>query len=461
MSSNNRKNIAVILASGSGLRFKSKVPKQFVRLAGKPVIQYTIEAFDRHDLINEIIIVTLPNYLDYVSELVTISETRKVAKIIGGGAERYESTWAALQAIPYAECNLIIHDAVRPFVSGRIITESIKALDSFNAVDVVVGATDTIVEVKDNFIESVPDRRYLKRGQTPQSFKKSTLMAAYHQFMLDEARAASDDCGIVLKYLPDEKIYTVEGEEENFKITHQQDVYLADSLLKDGLVSRLGVQPELIKQRLSGKVLVIFGGSAGIGAEIAQNCREFGATVCVLSRSVGGVDVRQFGSVLDALARVEKRWGAIDYVINTAGTLKVKPFVNMTEVEISEIFETNYLGVINVSRAAYKHLKKSKGMLINFASSSYSRGRRDYSIYSSTKAAVVNFSQALAEEWGVFGIKVNVINPERTATGMRFANFGYEPPESLLSPALVAEFTLATLSFDHTGQVFSIKNDLA
>ena len=99
-------------------------------------------------------------------------------------------------------------------------------------------------------------------------------------------------------------------------------------------------------------------------------------------------------------------------------------------------------------------------MLINFTSSSYTRGRANYSIYSSTKAAVVNLTQALADEWMPFDIKVNVINPERTATPMRTANFGNEDPATLLSSKEVAEFTLSAMSFDHTGQVYSIKKDV-
>ena len=120
----------------------------------------------------------------------------------------------------------------------------------------------------------------------------------------------------------------------------------------------------------------------------------------------------------------------------------------------------NYVGVINIARASFEFLKNTRGMLVNFTSSSHTRGRSNYSIYSSAKAAVVNFSQAIAEEWFMHGIKVNVINPERTATPMRVANFGNEPANTLLTSMEVAEFTLSAMSFDHTGQVFSIKKDI-
>lgn len=454
------KNIAVILASGSGSRFDSKIPKQFVKLAGKPVIQYTIESFESSALIDEIIIVTKPDYIDFVYELVNAQLFKKVVKVISGGKERYDSTLSALHAIEYEECNLIIHDAVRPFISEKIITDCVNALGSNNAVDVVVDAVDTIVKVKGNVIEDIPDRRFLKRGQTPQAFKKSILTKAYGLFMQDGKRVASDDCGIILKYLPEEQIVTVAGEEANFKITHQQDIYLADNLIKDGLIGRLEHDSEKIKEALLNKVVVIIGASSGIGKDLTCMLNKLGAVVYPCSRSLNGVDVAQISSLHVVLKEIIKQTGRIDYIVNTTGLLNRKPLMTMSNKEIEDSYMINYVGVINVARASFDYLKSSRGMLINFTSSSYTRGRPNYSLYSSTKAAVVNFTQAIAQEWLSHGIKVNAINPERTATPMRVENFGVEPPETLLKSEEVAEFTLSAMSFEHTGQIYSIKNGL-
>src|SRR5699024_5619495 len=150
----------------------------------------------------------------------------------------------------------------------------------------------------------------------------------------------------------------------------------------------------------------------------------------------------------------------IDYIINTAGLLVRKPLMTMTDAEVQESFNVNYTGVINTARAGFDYLQEAGGMLVNFTSSSYTRGRPNYSIYSSTKAAVVNFTQAIAEEWLPHGIKVNVINPQRTATPMRVANFGQEDPASLLDSREVARFALSAMSFGHSGQVYSIHNDV-
>ncbi len=454
------KNIAIILASGSGSRFGAKLPKQFVRLAGKPVIQYTIEAFEKSGNIDEIIIVTKEDFVDYVYEIVNAQTFQKVSKVIAGGAERYDSTLSALSAITEVEANLIIHDAVRPFVSEAIINRCIEALALHSAVDVVVDATDTIVHVKDNVIQDIPDRRFLKRGQTPQAFKKTTLTKAYHLFMQDAEKVASDDCGIVLKYLPNVPVVTVQGEEANFKITHQQDIYLADNLIKDGLIGRMLHDTTDIAQALQNKVVVVIGASSGIGEDIVKLCQQHKARVYPCSRTLNGVDITSEESLREKLSEIQQQTGRIDYVINTSGLLNRKPLVTMTEQEVQDSYMVNYVGVLNIARASFEHLKAARGMLMNFTSSSYTRGRSNYSIYSSTKAAVVNFTQALAEEWQPHGIKVNVINPERTATPMRVANFGNEPEETLLNSQEVAEFTLSAMSFEHTGQVFSIKNDV-
>ena len=149
--------------------------------------------------------------------------------------------------------------------------------------------------------------------------------------------------------------------------------------------------------------------------------------------------------------------GHIDYVVCTAGVLNKEPLATMDYETIQNAIQTNYLGTVNVALEAYPYLKQTEGKLIFFTSSSYTRGRAFYSIYSSTKAAIVNFVQAVAQEWDGDGIKINCINPERTKTPMRQQNFGIEPDDSLLMPERVAEATLQTLASDCTGQVIDVR----
>ncbi|EJW5858197.1 SDR family NAD(P)-dependent oxidoreductase, partial [Escherichia coli] len=393
---------------------------------------------------------------DFVSALTMEHNYFKVTKIIHGGKERYESSWAALQSIELDECNVIFHDAVRPFVSQKIIDDCIDGLNNYNAIDVVVDPTDTIVKIKNKEIMSIPDRRFLARGQTPQGFKKSLIEKAYIDFLKEEKKVASDDCGIFLKYMPNEPIGIIKGDESNFKITHQQDIYLADNLIKDGLLELISENNDSIARTISEKVIVIFGGNSGIGKTLLVKAKSLDGNVYSFSRS-NGIDISNAMNVRKALQSVFEKEGRIDYIINTAAVLIKKPINFMSDEDIEQSCNTNYLGAINIAREGYGYLKKTKGMLINFTSSSFTRGRASYSLYSSSKAAVVNLTQALSEEWLNLGIKVNCINPERTDTPMRRVNFGIEPPESLLTSEQVADMTLSIMSSDYTGQVVAVK----
>ncbi len=449
-------NIAVILAGGVGSRLDSSYPKQFFKVAGKTVIEHTVDVFERNERIDEIAIVINPAYITTIEEIVLKNSWRKVRKILKGGAERYDSSMAAIGA--YAdleEANLIFHDAVRPLVTNRIIDDVVSALDTWNAVDVAVPAVDTIISVEGEVIRAIPERSKLRRGQTPQGFKLKTIREAYRRAFRDPAFKATDDCGVVLKYLPEESIFVVKGEESNMKLTYKEDSYLLDKLFQ--LHSFSLQEKEVALDKLKDKVLVIYGGSYGIGAEVAAIARERGAKVHVFSRSMNGVDIASVENVKRSLAEVEKQEGRIDYVVNTAALLIKEPLVNMDYEEVSRIIQVNYVGMVNVAMESFPYLKKTKGKLLFYTSSSYTRGRAFYSLYSSTKAAVVNFVQAIAQEWEAAGVRVNCINPERTKTPMREKNFGIEDASTLLTAEAVAKESLKTLLSEFTGQVIDVK----
>ena len=145
--------------------------------------------------------------------------------------------------------------------------------------------------------------------------------------------------------------------------------------------------------------------------------------------------------------------GRIDFVVNTAALLQRGALRNMDYADIHEMVAINYLGSVHVAKESRAYLEQSKGQLLLFTSSSYTRGRSSYSIYASTKASVVNFVQAIADEWKPMGIRVNCINPQRTRTPMRTRNFGNESPATLLDPEEVARVSLNTLLSEVTGQV--------
>ena len=239
------------------------------------------------------------------------------------------------------------------------------------------------------------------------------------------------------------------------KLTYNEDIYLLDKFFQMRRSELPEDEPD--ERLLKGKTAVVFGGSSGIGKSIAEYLSDKGVRVFPLSRTSGGTDVTDRRCVAESLASIYKETGRIDFVVNSAGVLYKEPLAAMGEAKIRETIDVNYIGAVNVALESLEYLKETKGSMMFFTSSSYTRGRAFYSIYSSTKAAVVNFVQAVAQEWESFGVKVNCINPERTQTPMRSRNFGNEPAETLLAPEKVAEASVRTLVSGYTGQVIDVK----
>ncbi|MFW2555643.1 2-C-methyl-D-erythritol 4-phosphate cytidylyltransferase [Aliarcobacter butzleri] len=453
-------NIAVILSAGSGSRFGSDIPKQFINLAGKNIIEYTIAPFEQNNNIDEICIVADTAYHEKLFEISKNNNFKKVKKIIQGGAERKDSSFNAIKEYEGKKnINLIFHDAVRPFVSQKIINDCIESLEKYNAIDVAIPTADTIIQIDEisKTIENIPQRNKLQRGQTPQAFKLEVIKKAHELSKKDKNKPMfTDDCGLVKQYLPNENIFVVNGEERNIKITYPEDLLFAEKLIQ---FSSISLQKNINFYELKEKVIVVFGGSSGIGKEIIQMAKENKAKAISFSR-INGIDITSKKDVKKALKKVFEKYGRIDSVINCAATLTKKELVNMSFDEISKEIDINFLGAVNIAKSSHKYLKKSKGSFILFTSSSYTRGRASYSLYSSTKAAIVNLTQALASEWQKDNIRVNVICPERTKTPMREKNFGEEDSKTLLKSKVVAENTLKTLLKDFSGLVIDVKQGI-
>lgn len=454
------KNIAVILSGGMGSRFGGTLPKQFTKLAGKAVIEYTVEAFEKSLNIDEIIIVSHPSYVDLIWKFVKKNQWEKVTKVFNGGKERFDSTYSALQGLEGEDnnSNILLHDAVRPLINESIINNCIDALRNFEAVDVVIPSADTLVEVYDDgCISNIPNRAIMRRGQTPQAFKLGTLKQAYQRAINAQRFSFTCDCGVVRSMVPGVRVATVVGAESNMKVTHPIDLFIVEKLLQEAnkISFNTGDNLDYIKD----KNIIIFGGNSGIGLEIKKAAILLGANVEIASRSFNNVDIVDIECVKNYLAQMEKKLGCIDYIINTAGVLIKKPIDMLTNEEVHTLININFIGAVNIAMASKQYLKKSSGMLLNFTSSSYTRGRSYYALYSSSKAAIVNFTLAIAEEWSSENIKVNCINPERTATPMRTINFGIEPAELLLDPRDVALTSLKVLGADSTGLIIDVRKD--
>lgn len=227
-----QRNIAVILAGGSGKRLGQNVPKQFLKVKGKTILEYTIDVFETATNIDEIAIVSRKDYIADVQKLIQKNQYRKVRRVLSGGSERSGSTMAAIEAYTCDSDCLLFHDAVRPLVTHRIINDCIDALSHYNAVTTAVSTTDTIVEVSSNGLaRCFPPRAILRNVQTPQAFRRSLIKRAYDLALTDPAFQATDDCGIINKYLPDEPIYIVKGETFNIKITYPEDLIILEQTI--------------------------------------------------------------------------------------------------------------------------------------------------------------------------------------------------------------------------------------
>ncbi|MGZ2370481.1 IspD/TarI family cytidylyltransferase [Ancylomarina sp. YFZ004] len=227
------KNVAVILAGGTGKRMGAYLPKQFLKIAGKSIIEHSIAIFEKHAGISEVCVVIHSNFVADVERIVSEAGFKKVNKILCGGKQRSDSSMAAISAYENEQdVNLIFHDAVRPFVNQSIIDDVLAGLAAGKSVAVAIPSTDTIFKLNDKkCIESVPPRDFLYRAQTPQAFSCKIIKQAYDLALNDPNFRATDDCGVVLRYMPNEAIHIVEGDEKNIKITFEQDLAKGEDII--------------------------------------------------------------------------------------------------------------------------------------------------------------------------------------------------------------------------------------
>ncbi len=221
------KNYAIILASGSGSRFGSNLPKQFTEIKGRTILERSVDVFENTSAIDEIILVVTPEYRELAESIINRNSYKKVTQIMNGGEQRKDSSYIGIHSVQEDEANVLIHDCARPFVSKKIINDCVEALKTYKAVGVAIPSTDTIIEVENNIIKSIPPRRKLMRIQTPQCFKLSLIKKAHELSKND--KEFTDDCGLIIKHNLSE-IYIVEGDRNNFKITYPEDFYLAEML---------------------------------------------------------------------------------------------------------------------------------------------------------------------------------------------------------------------------------------
>ena len=225
--------VAAILAGGTGKRFGADVPKQFLKLGGKTVLEHSVDAFQANSNVDEVIVVCHADFVKDVEDLCLRNKHwSKVRAVIDGGKERTDSSLRAIGWCGGRDVNILIHDAVRPLVTQRVICDVCDALVKVEAVGVVLPAVDTVLLTQAGRVTAIPERNTVRRVQTPQGFRLQTLSKAYERALQDIAFKATDDFGVVHKYMPEATTVLVEGDERARKLTYPQDLPLLEQILK-------------------------------------------------------------------------------------------------------------------------------------------------------------------------------------------------------------------------------------
>lgn len=220
------KNVAaIIVAAGRGTRMGSEIPKQFMSIAGKTILETTLYKFEKSNEVDEIILIVNKDDLDYVRSEIAI-QFEKITKVKAGGSTRTESVFEGIKAVG-DDCGIVlIHDGVRPFVSYNLISNCVEGAYEFEACIPVTDVVDTIKEVsQDGIVQNTLNRSMLKAVQTPQAFEYELIRDCYIRAITEE-EVFTDDASIVEYY--GHKVNTIEGLARNMKITTPLDLRIAE-----------------------------------------------------------------------------------------------------------------------------------------------------------------------------------------------------------------------------------------
>ena len=226
-------NTAIIAAAGTGSRMASDRPKQFLHLAGTPIIFHTLAPFEQCESIDEVIVVLPAEEATAFLTLAGKKGLRKLSRVVPGGATRADSVKRGLMAIRPATAGIVaVHDGVRPFVTVEEIESVLTGAESSGAAILVAPVTDTIKQVSDNAIVKTLHRTELRRALTPQCFRYELLRKAYEQADVNDP-SLTDESVLVEKI--GARVSVVEGSSRNIKITTPEDFLIAEAFIKKEL----------------------------------------------------------------------------------------------------------------------------------------------------------------------------------------------------------------------------------
>ncbi len=222
------KTYAIILAGGSGQRLQAEVPKAFVKIHGRTIMEHSILPFQKCDAVDGIVLVVPQNYVEACK--LWQKDYHKIISVVAGGATRYHSSMQGLAQVPRARDKVLVHDAARPFVDEASIKACIAALDRYDAVNLLSPVSNSMVSMKEGKIEHAVDRNNFRQVLTPQAFIKECLDTAHLQAVNLPLESITDDFNLVLYFNTGTSTW-VQGNTNNIKITYPHDLQIAECIL--------------------------------------------------------------------------------------------------------------------------------------------------------------------------------------------------------------------------------------
>jgi len=409
------KTIGIILSGGLGGRFESKIPKQYMSLNGKLVIQYSIDAFVESKLFDQIIIVADKNYHNLFPKYT----------VVQSGKTRNESIQNGLDACPENTEFVLFHDAARPFIKAADLKPYLDSLLTHSAAITSVKITDALYhDNRDNY----------KLIQTPEAFQYRNLRK---YFDINKEYTA------IYGHIFPAKIKFIELPHQNMKITYAQDLYLAEQLMKYKEVTKR-------TSNVKGKDILIFGGTGGIGSAVVKQLKELGANVV----SLGSKEIDLSKSDIQYNKQIEVVYQKWDCIIHSVGAYAKdsEGFINTYD----KIMNVNFRSLVYLVEHAETILKPN-GSIICLGSTAASFGRPGIALYSASKSALNCFVEAVSPTLAKKGLRINVICPAKVATPLQTHINPDANQKDMIQPENLAEIIIGYIDTEKTGEIVYIK----
>jgi len=226
-----RKVVGIVVAGGTGTRLKSRIRKPFVRLAGRPMLSWTLAAFQKARSVDGIVVVVHPTDIKAAKRLIRSSRIAKVTAVVPGGNSRTASVYQGLKALPLEAEWVLVHDGARPLVTPEIIEETLKAARRSEAAIAAVPVVPTIKRGEGGWVAETLNRNHLWAVQTPQVFRRRLIEQA-HAYGARKGLTATDDAALVERL--GRRVRIVMGSHRNIKVTTPEDLVIAEAFLRNG-----------------------------------------------------------------------------------------------------------------------------------------------------------------------------------------------------------------------------------